>query len=95
MSFGWLLVESVFFGLVTWTVYGVIWRLYLSPVAKFPGPKLAAVTFWYEFYFDIVKHGSYVYEIERMHEEYGEFVRLLSATSLTCAQRPNRSHQPV
>jgi hypothetical protein len=33
-------------GLVLWTLYGVIYRLYLSPISGFPGPKLAALTFW-------------------------------------------------
>lgn len=49
----------------------VIQRLYLSPVAKFPGPKLAAATFWYEFYFDVVKRGQYIWKIREMHEKYG------------------------
>jgi hypothetical protein len=58
-------------GIFVYISYGVIWRLWLSPVAKFPGSKLAAVTFWYEFYYDVIKGGAYVYEIERMHARYG------------------------
>jgi hypothetical protein len=71
MGLGALVVETLVLGALTYTLYGAIYRLYLSPVAKFPGPKLAAVTFWYEFYFDVIKHGGYVYEIERMHDKYG------------------------
>lgn len=63
-------------GLLTWALYGAIWRLYFSPIAKFPGPKLAALTFWYEFYFDSFEYGSYIYEIERMHRIYGEFASM-------------------
>lgn len=40
---------------VAYMIYRIIWRLYLSPIAKFPGSKWASVTLWYEFYFDIVK----------------------------------------
>lgn len=28
-------------------------RLWISHLSKFPGPRLAAITFWYEFYYDV------------------------------------------
>lgn len=56
---------------VGWTFYGVIWRLYWSPLAKFPGPKSVALTYWVEFYYDVIKGGMYIWEIKKMHREYG------------------------
>jgi hypothetical protein len=59
---------------LTWVMAVVIQRLYFSPLAKFPGPKLAAITLWYEFYFNIIKGGVYIWEIEKMHKKYGLIV---------------------
>ena len=49
----------------------VVYRLWLCPVAKFPGPWLAKVTFWYEGWYDIVRQGRYTWKIMELHEKYG------------------------
>jgi hypothetical protein len=49
----------------------IIYRLFFSPIAKFPGPKLAAVSGWYEVYYDVVQKGKFLFEIEKMHDKYG------------------------
>ena len=60
--------------------YGIglaYYRLYISPLAKFPGPKLAALTLWYEFYYDVILSGQYTWRIGRMHEKYGTHQSIL------------------
>lgn len=57
---------------IVYPMYLAIFRLYFSPISGFPGPKLAAVTGWYEFYYDFWKNGKYIFEIKKMHERYGE-----------------------
>lgn len=59
---------------ILYVVALAVHRLYLSPLAKFPGPKLAALTQWYEIYYDVFKNGGgqFTFEIKRMHEKYGE-----------------------
>ena len=52
------------------------YRLYLSPAAKFPGPKLAALTFWYEFYHDVRREGQYTWKIRDLHRQYGMRLKL-------------------
>ena len=48
-----------------------IYRLYLSPIAHFPGSKIAAVSGWYETYLDVVKGGQFTFQIQKWHDEYG------------------------
>ncbi|KAF4504223.1 hypothetical protein G6O67_008399 [Ophiocordyceps sinensis] len=62
-----------------WLVYAVVLavqRLYLSPIAHVPGPRLAALTQFYEFYYDIVLGGQYSFKLLRLHEEYGDVIRI-------------------
>ncbi|KAF9875050.1 hypothetical protein CkaCkLH20_07316 [Colletotrichum karsti] len=54
----------------------VAYRLFFSPLRKFPGPKLAAATFWYEFYYDVYLGGQYSFQIGKLHERYGPVVRI-------------------
>lgn len=53
-----------------------IYRLYFCPIARFPGPRLAALTLWYEFYFDVILSGRYQWKIREMHARYGPIVRI-------------------
>lgn len=57
-----------------------IYRLVLSPLAKFPGPKLAALTRKYESYYEAIENYEYLWKIKQMHEKYGELLQRFSGT---------------
>lgn len=63
--------------LILYILAGSIYRLYFSPLARFPGPKLAALTLWYEFYFDVILRGQFTFKIQQLHKEYGTKIFLL------------------
>ncbi|KAG6010707.1 hypothetical protein E4U43_008547 [Claviceps pusilla] len=54
----------------------IVYRLYFHPLAKIPGPKLAAATTWHEFYYNVIGNGVFCWEIKRMHDKYGPIVRI-------------------
>jgi hypothetical protein len=58
-----------------WIVYKFAQALYnvspLHPLSGIPGPKLAAATYWPEFYHDVIRFGCYSKEIRKMHNTYG------------------------
>ncbi|TGO39669.1 hypothetical protein BHYA_0049g00040 [Botrytis hyacinthi] len=48
----------------------VFQRLYFHPLSKIPGPRLAAATSWYEFYYNAIRDGLYIRSFEKMHTDY-------------------------
>jgi hypothetical protein len=56
---------------LAYLVLEAIYRVTLHPLAKFPGPFLAGLTYKYEWYYDGLQVGMYTTEIARMHERYG------------------------
>ncbi|KUI53796.1 Trichodiene oxygenase [Cytospora mali] len=62
---------------VAYWLFVFVYRITFHPLAKFPGPKLAGATFWYEFYYDVWPNRyHYMWKIEKLHREYGPIVRI-------------------
>ncbi|PYH42563.1 cytochrome P450 [Aspergillus saccharolyticus JOP 1030-1] len=63
-----------------WAASRLVRALYnvspLHPLSHIPGPKLAAATFLYEAWFDLIQGGRFTHEIRRLHEIYGPVVRI-------------------
>ena len=53
----------------------VVYRLFLHPLAKFPGPKIAGVTSLYEAYYEILLNGQYSKKISELHDIHGEYAQ--------------------
>ncbi|KAI0124105.1 cytochrome P450 [Xylariales sp. AK1849] len=56
-----------------------IYRITLHPLAKFPGPKLTAMTRCYEAYYEVFAGGTggkFGEKIEEWHRQYGPIVRI-------------------
>ena len=62
-----------------------IYRLTFHPLARFPGPKLAAATSLYGAFYDLRPTTSYVKEFSRLHDRYG--ISLL----IRAPMKPNRN----
>ncbi|KAI0521301.1 cytochrome P450 [Xylaria bambusicola] len=61
---------------IFYLLYLTVYRLILSPIAHFPGPKLAALTYWYEFWYDVIAEPEYTFKIGRLHKRYGPIIRI-------------------
>ncbi|KAM3087825.1 hypothetical protein ACMFMG_001894 [Clarireedia jacksonii] len=70
------LIQTALIVLLTWFAGRSLYRLFLHPLAKFPGPKLAAITHWYEGYYDIIHKGRYIFHVGELHKKYGPIIRI-------------------
>jgi hypothetical protein len=53
-------------------IFEAVRGLYFHPLSKFPGPTLAALTPWWQFYYDVVLGGKLLAKLHPLHEKYGK-----------------------
>jgi hypothetical protein len=90
------LTYFVYQTVLLWIAYRVTLALYnispWHPLSRFPGPRLASMTFLYEFWYDVICIGRYTREIQKMHERYGEIIAspcdLLNSETNAASQGP-------
>ncbi|KAJ5999780.1 Cytochrome monooxygenase lcsI [Penicillium waksmanii] len=66
-------IVIVAIALAAWLFWTAVYNLYLSPLAKFPGPKLAACTNLQNIYWTLT--GQEHYKFKELHDRYGDVVR--------------------
>ncbi|PTB62735.1 cytochrome P450 [Trichoderma citrinoviride] len=71
-----LFLISLLGGILLWQLLLSMYYLWFSSLSHIPGPKLAAGSLLYEFYYEVVCSGQYTRKIEKMHEVYGPIVRI-------------------
>lgn len=57
-------------------IHTLLSRLLFHPLHSIPGPRLAALTYWYDCYFDLIKAGQYAFNIKQLHAHYDPFIRV-------------------
>jgi hypothetical protein len=62
--------------LVLYYIHLGLYRLFFHPLTRFHWPKLAATSYWFEYYYDVSLQGRYLRKIKELHQIYGK--RMLS-----------------
>ncbi|KAI9046205.1 uncharacterized protein KD926_004043 [Aspergillus affinis] len=72
------LIYVLLASLVLYYAFIAIHRLYLSELARarIPGPRLAAITFLYEAYYEAWLGGQMFLHVQELHKKYGPIVRI-------------------
>jgi hypothetical protein len=70
-NMGWLVLSCSLF--VAYWVLLAIYRLHFHPLSRYRGPRVAAVSkSWYEWYWNYYLNGQMIFEIQRLHKQYGK-----------------------
>ena len=70
-----LLFKGPVYLFVAWlgaTLFESMYNIFNSPLAEFPGPKLAAASAWYQTYYEVLRRESWTNVLERLHKQYGK-----------------------
>jgi hypothetical protein len=91
----------IIYGLGLYLAYfavNAIYRVTLHPLAHIPGPRLASITYLYEWYHDIYHIGRFPWKLRDLHEKYGPlnnpFLLYLPRAVFTDVERPHHPNHP-
>ncbi|KAG5921419.1 hypothetical protein E4U53_003803 [Claviceps sorghi] len=77
----WLLLTACVCVALPWFMKA-IYNLYLHPLRNVPGPKLAALTDFYAFYWNWIREGGYSKQFARLHKDYNSCVIRIGPNSV-------------
>ncbi|KAK1467550.1 cytochrome P450 [Colletotrichum cuscutae] len=69
-----LVIKAIYLGLF-YLIVKYTYRMFLSPIASFPGPRIAGITKLYEAYHVLLKN-DWLENLVSLHEKYGPVVRI-------------------
>ncbi|KAL2681747.1 cytochrome P450 monooxygenase-like protein [Phyllosticta citricarpa] len=61
---------------LTWVAWRAVYDIYFHPLARFPGPKLAAATRYWKVWVECFQAKSFVHELKKLHARYGKVLHL-------------------
>ena len=70
-SYSYSTSQTVLITALAYLCYAVASRLVFHPLKNFPGPRMAAFTEMYAFYYEIWQNGLMVQHIKELHRVYG------------------------
>jgi hypothetical protein len=76
--FGFSLLSAAIIGYILCVLGISLYRVFFHPLSKYPGPKLAAATVWYQAYYDVWMGGELAHQVKKLHKKYGKLLENLS-----------------
>jgi len=70
---------TVVAAVLTWGCLSAFYNVYLHPLARFPGPKLAAASKYWLFYQEFIRGASLSDIRDELHSQYGEPILVFQA----------------
>ncbi|QDS76078.1 hypothetical protein FKW77_006033 [Venturia effusa] len=69
-------LPSIIAAVIIYKLIKAIRNIFFHPLSHIPGPKLAAASRLYEWYYDCILIGQYCFKIRELHDEYGPVIRI-------------------
>lgn len=66
-------VPSLLIAAVVWAISKAIYNLYFHPLSKYPGPKFAAASIWWQVWLEAISGQSLSLKLLELHGIYGAF----------------------